>query len=333
MVIDALRGYFIVWIGLYNTFAVFNAIQPNLILSSILLFINDKGWFCLSTIFGYGFGMLLKRDDVANLAFPKRMLLLFILGLFNNLFFYGDILKEYAIIGLILFYGRPILAKYPFQSVLFIFIFTLTSLYFISFDMQRAGYLRTIFQENNSIIANLTYCYYLNIHSLYYAVCFHAEILLMASLGFIIAFFSLERLLVLHQSKLFWGSFFMMLTVLFLALFTIEKGNSFFKLLFFAYVFSLSTWFVMGFYKLFKKYKFIGTLFIPFGRRSLTIYLLQNFLICSIWIWSQPFVLTHYAVFFLAYCIIQLLLLFSSRFFVVNNIGIIELYWKKLSAN
>ena len=225
MVIDALRGYFIVWIGLYNTFAVFNAIQPNLMLSTILLFINDKGWFCLSAIFGYGFGILIKRNDVANLAFPKRMLLLFILGCFNNLFFYGDILKEYAIIGLMLFYGRPIFAKYPFLSVLFLFIFTLISLYSIPFDMQQAGNLKTIFQENNPIVANLKYYYYLNVHSLYYVVCFHAKILLMASIGFMVAFFSLERLLIIHQSKLFWGSVFMMLTVLFLALFTIEKGN------------------------------------------------------------------------------------------------------------
>ena len=332
MVIDALRGYFIVWIGLYNTFAVFNAIQPNLILSSILLFINDKGWFCLSAIFGYGFGMLIKREDVVNLAFPKRMLLLFILGCSNNSFFYGDILKEYAIIGLMLFYGRDTLAKYPFLSVLFLFIFTLTSLYFIPFDMQEAGDLKTIFQENNPIISNLKYCCYLNIYSLYYAVCFHAEILLMASVGFIIAFFNLKKLLVFHQSKLFWGSIFMMLTVLFLALFTIEKGNPLFRILFFIYILSLATWFVIGFYQLFKKYKLMGTLFIPFGRRSLTIYLLQNFVICTIWLWSEPFLLTHYAIFFLAYCLIQMLLLFSSRFFVVNGVGFVEMYWKKWSA-
>ena len=199
--------------------------------------------------------------------------------------------------------------------------------------MQQAGDLRTIFQENNPIIANLMYCYYLNVHSLYYVVCFHAEMLLMASIGFMIAFFNLERLLVIHQSKLFWEAIFMMLTVLFLALFTIEKGNPLFRILFFIYILSLATWFVIGFYMLFKKYKFIGTLFIPFGRRSLTIYLLQNFVICTIWLWSNPFVLTHYAIFFLAYCILQLLLLFSSRFFVVSGIGIIELYWKKLSVN
>ena len=270
---------------------------------------------------------------MANLAFPKRMLLLFFLGCFNNLFFYGDILKEYALIGLVLFYGRPILAKYPFLSVLFLFIFTLISLYFIPFDMQRAGDLRTIFQENNPIIANLTYCYHLNFHSLYYAVCFHAEILLMASIGFMIAFFNLEKLLVIYQSKLFWGSIFMMLIVLFLALFTIEKGNPLFRILFFIYILSLATWFVIGFYKLFKKYKFMGTLFIPFGRRSLTIYLLQNFVICTIWLWSEPFLLTHYAIFFLTYCLIQLLLLFSSRFFVVKGVGFVEMYWKKWSVN
>lgn len=310
---------------------MFNAINPNLILSSILLFINDKGWFCLSAIFGYGFGVLIKRADVAKLAFPKRMMLLFLLGYYNNLFFYGDILKEYALIGLILFYGRAILSKYPFQTVILIFVLTLTSLYFIPFDIQQAGDLKTIFQVNNLLIANLKYCYFLNVHSLYYAICFHAEILLMASIGFMIAFFSLERFLVIHQSKLFWGALMMMLIVLYFSLFMLEKGNPIFRISFFLYILSLSTWFVIGFYKLFKKYQFMGGLFVPFGSRSLTIYLVQNVVICTIWLWSEPVLLAHFSVIFVGYCGVQLLILTLSRFFVVDGIGVVESYWKRWS--
>lgn len=62
-VIDALRGYFILLIGLSK----------------------DKPF-----------------------AFPKRIFILFLLWIFNNFFFYGDILKEYTIIGLIIFLARHI---------------------------------------------------------------------------------------------------------------------------------------------------------------------------------------------------------------------------------
>jgi uncharacterized membrane protein YeiB len=82
-VIDAIRGYFIIWIGLYNTFAVFNALQVNLVLSSILLFINDKGWFCMSAIFGYGFGVLIKKENLKTGSFQKRMWMLLGIGVFN----------------------------------------------------------------------------------------------------------------------------------------------------------------------------------------------------------------------------------------------------------
>jgi uncharacterized protein len=332
VVIDALRGYFIVWIGLYNTFAVFNAIKPNLVLSSILLFINDKGWFCLSAIFGYGFGILIKRDDVAKLAFPRRMFLLFLLGLFNNLFFYGDILKEYTIIGLILFYGRTILSKYPYLSVFLILILTLFSLYFIPFDMQKAGDINSIFRQNNPILANLKYCFKLNIHSSYYAICFHLEILLMAYTGFMMSFFNVERLIIINQSKLFWGSLFMMFLALFLSLFVIDKDNPIFIILFFTYIFSLATWFVISFYKLFKKYKFMSHLFVPFGRRSLTIYLVQNVVICSVWFLNKSLLITHFSTLFWTYCGIQLVILVLSRCFSLNGIGVVEMYWRKWSS-
>jgi uncharacterized protein len=305
--------------------------MPNLVLSSILLFINDKGWFCLSAIFGYGFGILIKRDDIAKLAFPRRMFLLFLLGLFNNLFFYGDILKEYAIIGLILFYGRNILSKYPFFSGLFLLIFTLISLYFIPFDMQKAGDINSIFSKNSSIIANLKYCYTLNVHSSYYAICFHFEILLLASIGFIMSFLSLERLLIIYQSKLFGSALFMFFLTLFLTLFVIDKDNSIFRILFFTYIFSLATWFVIGFYKLFKKYKFMNHLFVPFGRRSLTIYLIQNVVICTVWFWDKSAINANLSTFFWSYCIVQLLILVLSQLLTIDGVGVVESYWRRFS--
>lgn len=330
VVIDALRGYFIIWIGLYNTFAIFNAIKPSLELSAILLFINDKGWFCLSAIFGYGFGMLIKKDNQHNF-FPKRMLMLLLLGFFNNLFFYGDILKEYAVIGLILFYTRHVFAKHPLLFLLLTSIFTLTTLYFTPFDMQKAGTITAIVQHNNLLIANLKYCFYLNTLSLYYALCFHTEIFFLAILGYAIATLNIEKKIVLNRKKLLFGGISMIFLTLYLALFTIESNTPIFKILFFLYILSLSTSFVIGFYSVIKKCTSLANFLIVFGRRSLTIYLLQNMIICTVWLWNESLFKQQYSLFFIGYCTVQLLVLYLSRFGVVNKIGIIEVYWRKWS--
>jgi uncharacterized protein len=323
-VIDALRGYFIIWIGFYNTFAVFNAIQPNLVLSSILLFINDKGWFCLSAIFGYGFGVLIKKSNGSGFVFQKRMLLLFGIGIFNNLFFYGDILKEYAIIGLIIFYTKSISTKFPISYLLSIFIITLLALYIVPFDMQRAGDLKSYFADNNPFFANLKYCYRLNTQSLYFGICYHLEMLLLASIGYFMAFYQLESVIVLHRRKLFYGAFFSMSLCLLLIFFKIQKDDPLIKITFFSYILSLSVWFVLGFYGFTKKYQSFSSLLANFGRRSLTIYLLQNFLICTIWLWSET-------PDFRIYCLGQLLILFLSQWFTKNGIGIVECYWRRWS--
>lgn len=323
-VIDALRGYFIIWIGLYNTFAVFNAIRPNLVLSSILLFINDKGWFCLSAIFGYGFGVLIKRSDGSNFTFQKRMFMLFGIGMFNNLFFYGDILKEYAIIGLILFYTKNISSKFPIFYCLTIFIFTLFALYIVPFDMHRAGDLKGYFADNNPLLANLKYCYTINTQSLYFGICYHLEMLFLACIGYFMAFHQLESVIVLHRKKLFYGAFFTMLLCLFLIFFEVQKNNPLIKLLFFFYILSLSVCFVLGFYRITKKYKSFSLLLANFGRRSLTIYLMQNFLICTIWLWGET-------PDFRIYCLGQLLILLLSKWSTKNGVGIVEYYWRRWS--
>jgi uncharacterized protein len=323
-VIDALRGYFIVWIGLYNTFAVFNAIHPNLVLSSILLFINDKGWFCLSAIFGYGFGVLIKKGNHSGFGFQKRMLLLFGIGIFNNLFFYGDILKEYAIIGLVLFYTKNITGKFPIFFILSILVFTLVALYFIPFDMQKASDLKDYFIGNKVFLANLKYCFSLNIHSLYFGICYHLEMLLMASIGYFISFYHLESLIVIHKKKLFYGTLSSMVISLCFIFFVLEKLSPFIKIAFFSYILALSICFVLGFYVISKKYKSFNAILTSFGRRSLTIYLLQNFLICTIWLWSgTPD--------FRIYCLGQILILLLSQWFTKNGVGIVEYYWRRWS--
>jgi hypothetical protein len=61
--LDGLRGYFILWIGIFNTLSILQALSPNVYIAGILLLINDKGWFCLCGIFGYSFGLLLQSAE------------------------------------------------------------------------------------------------------------------------------------------------------------------------------------------------------------------------------------------------------------------------------
>lgn len=67
---------------------------------------ESKGWTLLAILFGYGFSYLLKgvRQIGGNqyVFFLKRMFWLFVLGFINSIFFGGDILNDYALMGLIL---------------------------------------------------------------------------------------------------------------------------------------------------------------------------------------------------------------------------------------
>lgn len=140
--------------------------------------------------------------------------------------------------------------------------------------MKEAGIPKDYFLDSNIFLANLKYCISLNFHSLYFAVCYHFEMLLMALIGFFISLFHLKEFIVRKRFTLLWFSLFVMFMALFTIFFILENGSPMFKLFFFIYILSLSTGYVIGFYLLIKKYYCLAQFFIPFGRRSLTIYLL-----------------------------------------------------------
>ncbi len=115
-IVDILRGWalFSVVIMNYSTIYGWNthsnkSSSDNLtiILETIseLLF-GSKGWTLLAILFGYGFSVLLNNIDSKQqskyIFFIKRMLWLFVFAFVNTLFFGGDILNDYAFVGLIL---------------------------------------------------------------------------------------------------------------------------------------------------------------------------------------------------------------------------------------
>jgi uncharacterized protein len=76
---------------------------------------SAKAWTLLSILFGFGFGILLERKNQetgsANVYFIKRMLILFVFAFVNTAFQWGDILRDYAGLGLLLLLFYPLPAK------------------------------------------------------------------------------------------------------------------------------------------------------------------------------------------------------------------------------
>jgi len=114
-IVDILRGWALlgVAIGNYVDFLYIGVPHKinNSILSEILQYFNRyffaaKSWTLLTLLFGYGFAILI--NNVAEKGknpvtfFAWRMLLLFVLAFINSSFWLGDILKDYAFLGLVL---------------------------------------------------------------------------------------------------------------------------------------------------------------------------------------------------------------------------------------
>jgi len=114
-IVDILRGWAIlgVAIGNYIDF-LYIGIEKEIkhsTFSEVLLYINRylfaaKSWTLLTLLFGFGFAILINnvaskgKNPVAFFAW--RMFLLFILAFINSAFWLGDILKDYAFLGLVL---------------------------------------------------------------------------------------------------------------------------------------------------------------------------------------------------------------------------------------
>lgn len=114
-IIDILRGWalFGVAIGNYSGFQLIGIPNKtkNGILSEMLsnfdqYFLAGKSWTLLTILFGYGFSILINNINSKGsnpiTFFSWRMLFLFLLALINSSFWFGDILKDYAFLGLIL---------------------------------------------------------------------------------------------------------------------------------------------------------------------------------------------------------------------------------------
>ena len=144
-IVDILRGWALIGVVLVNYFLFFY-LQPNngipqkdyishisRLLTDILF--TNKSRIMLNILFGFGFATLInnvvKKGINPVLFFVKRMLWLFIIGVINTCFYYGDFLKDYAIVGIImlLFYKADKKVSLYFAILLFL-IYPLTGYFF-----------------------------------------------------------------------------------------------------------------------------------------------------------------------------------------------------------
>ena len=151
-IIDILRGWALFSVVIMNYLTIYNwnnhSIKTkadnftSLIESTSEIILGSKGWTLLAILFGFGFSALLKNIIQSGQSkytfFIKRMLWLFIFAFINTIFFGGDILNDYALMGLIL------LLFYNFNTKS-VFIFGVTILLLTPFLQSYLGRLHLLF--------------------------------------------------------------------------------------------------------------------------------------------------------------------------------------------
>jgi uncharacterized protein len=206
-IVDILRGWALLGVAIGNyvdfryigleRFILKKGLFSDIISYFNLYFFSAKSWTLLSILFGYGFAVLI--NNVAEKGknpvyfFCWRMFLLFVFAFINSAFWLGDILKEYAFLGLLLlfFYKSSSKTILITCGILLLTIPFLTA-YIHSIkqtlpDVQStAKYLKLFYSDNwlDVFKFNLLGTYYQEMINLAYAVTVHVVMFTLMLLGF-----------------------------------------------------------------------------------------------------------------------------------------------------
>jgi uncharacterized protein len=123
-IVDSLRGWALLSVVLVNfsifyTLGVTTRIPPDDSLSRVAklltqVFFQDKGWTLLAFLFGYGFSVLIERMNRGTRpawAFTRRMFWLLVIAVINCALYYGDVLKDYVFVGMVILLFRRASAR------------------------------------------------------------------------------------------------------------------------------------------------------------------------------------------------------------------------------
>jgi len=150
-IVDILRGWALLGVAIGN-FAAFHHLgaspeREKDTLTSILQYVMQylfaaKSWTLLSILFGYGFSVLIQnvadRNGKPVSFFLRRMGWLLAFAFLNSLFFFGDILRDYALLGMLMLVFHRSSTRTAFcTSVVVMLIVPFVSAYVRS---QGAGY-------------------------------------------------------------------------------------------------------------------------------------------------------------------------------------------------
>lgn len=357
-IVDILRGWALFSVVLMNYSTIYgwnthsNKLESDNITkiietSSELLF-GSKGWTLLAILFGYGFSILLKnfenKQQPSTIFFIKRMLWLFVFAFINTLFFGGDILNDYAFIGLVLLLFYKLNSKSLFIIGITILIFTplLQSylgklhLLFAPKDRDRFYELYNSIDFFDHIKANL-FMRYKWMLRLSYSIIFH-----LIQLGCFIIGVALQRSNILTQlttnkklvKKLFFISLFLSIALLFLEQ-SIEIDewpiNKYYHL-YYPQALSIMAFTSSCIIMLYNSNS-IPRLFYALqtiGKMTLTNYVIQNIIAFALFICFKPnWALHYYLLTGIAIYILQVL--FSKYWLKRYNYGLLEWLWRSLS--
>lgn len=312
------------------------------------LIFGSKGWTLLAILFGYGFSILLKKIDKKQQSkytfFIKRMLWLFVFAFVNTLFFGGDILNDYAFIGLILLLFYNLNAKSLFIIGIAILLLTpflqsyLGKLHLLFAPKDRDAFYELYNQHSifDHFKANL-FMRYKWMLRLSYSIILH-----LIQLGCFIIGVALQRSNMLDQvtanSKLVKRVFVISL-ILSITLYFLEQSNEKYSWtindyynLYYPQALSIMTFTTSCIILLYNSNKFekLFSAIQTTGKMTLTNYVTQNIVAFALFICLKPnWALQYYLLTGIAIYVLQVS--FSKWWLRRYNYGLLEWLWRSLS--
>lgn len=358
VIVDSLRGWALLSVVLMNYASIFGwnnhavKIPPDAVTSfletSTELLLGSKGWTLLAILFGFGFSVLLHNRKQSGASvywfFIKRMLWLFVFAFVNTLFFGGDILNDYALMGLLLLLFYKCSAKTLFVSAAAVLLLTpllhayLGRLHVLfspkSRDLFYSFYDRNTFEDH--IRANLVMRYKWMLR-LSYSVILHLIQLGCFLLGMALhrsGFFAQLNVHLKKLKQLFLFSFILSAGIYTLQV-LIEKNewtlNSYYSLYYpqILAIMCCTTTGIIWLYTAGKAKRIFSALAVT-GKMTLTSYMLQNILAFFLFILLKPGWSLHG--YLLTGLLIFLLQVAASKFWLRHyQYGIAEWLWRCLS--
>jgi len=357
-IIDILRGWALLCVVVINYSGVYGwnnhslKTAPDKLATAIEtiteIIFGSKGWTLLAILFGFGFSALLKKisenQQSSYLFFIKRMLWLFAFAFVNSIFFGGDILNDYAFLGIILLLFYQLNARSLFFIGIGILLVTpilqsyLGRLHVLFAPKDRDAFYELYNRHTlvDHVKANL-FMRYKWLLRLSYSVIFH-----LVQLGCLLIGAALHRsgklLQLINNRKIIKNTFFVSL-LLSIAIYylqaQIEKRewnfNKYYNLFYIQVLCSMMavttgiTWLYIG-----GKLKRIFAALQVVGRMTLTNYITQNIILFFVLVCYKPaWDLIWYLV--LAIVVFILQVLFSQWWLKKYNYGILEWLWRCLS--